>query len=86
MVLPESILAMPNNHGVNDGKHKREADLLRHLYGEHYVVHLSFGYGRSLSPRFVGQTSGQPRDIQDAQSSFFHSDRRDDRLSKWHQT
>jgi len=86
MVLLESILAMPKNHGVSNGKHKREADLLRHLYGEHYIVHLSFGHGHSLSPRFVGQGSGQRRDIQDDQPSIQHTDRRDDRLSKRHQT
>jgi len=86
MVLPESILAMPNNHGVNDGKHKRKADLLRHLYGEHYIVHLSFGHGRSLSPRFVGQGSGQRRDFQNDQPSIQHPDWGNDRLSKRYQT
>jgi len=77
---------MPNNHGVNDGKHKREADLLRHLYGEHYIVHLSFGHGDSLSPRFVGQRSGQRGNIQDDQSGIQHTDRGHDRVSKRDQT
>ena len=86
MVLLESILAMPRNHGVNNGKHKRETDLLRHLYGEHYIVHLSFGHGHSLSPRFVGKASGQRRDLQDDKSGVFHPNRRDDRISEWYQT
>ena len=86
MVLLESILAMLRNHGVSDGKHKRETDLLRHLYGEHYIVHLSFGHGRSLYPRFVGQGSGQRRDIQNDQSRVFNADRGHDRVSKRDQT
>jgi hypothetical protein len=71
---------------VTDGKHKREADLLRHLYGEHYIVHLSFGHGRSLSARFVGKTSGQSGNFQDAQSGIFHPDRGDDWILKWNKT
>ena len=70
----------------DNGKHKRKADLLRHLYGEHYIVHLSFGHGRSLSPRFVGQGSGQRGNLQDDQSGIQHPDRRHDRFSKWNQT
>jgi hypothetical protein len=73
-------------HEVDDGKHKRKADLLRHLYGEHYIVHLSFGHGRSLYPRFVGQGSGQCGNLQNDQSSIQHTDRRHDRISKWNKT
>ena len=85
MVLLGNTLAMPSNHGVTDGN-KRKADLLRHLYGEHYIVHLSFGHGHSLSPRFVGQGSGQCGDIQNDQSRVFNTDRGHDRVSKRDQT
>ena len=66
-------------------RHKREVDVVCHAHGQHNPVHLRFGYGGRLSFRPVGKTSGQSRNLQDAQSSVFHSDRGDDRLPKWYQ-
>jgi len=67
-------------------QHQREADAVCDLDGQHNLVHLCFGYGDSLSPWFVGQGSGQRRNIQNDFTRFFYSYRRHDWLPEWYQT
>jgi len=67
-------------------RHEREADPVCHLDGQHYIVHLCAGYGRSLHPRFVGKGGGQRRDIQNDFTRFFYSYRRHDWIPEWYQT
>ena len=69
-----------------DTGHKRQANTMGYSNGKHDIVHLGFGYGVCLSPRFVGKGSGQRRDIQNDFTRFFYSYRRHDWVPVWYQT
>ena len=55
-------------------------------HGKRNPVHLCIGNGGQLHVRFVGQRSGQRRDIQDDFTRFFYSYRRHDWVPVWYQT
>ena len=66
--------------------HQGQADPVGHTHGKHDPVHLCIGYGNQLHVRFVGQGSGQRRNIQDDFTRFFYSYRRHDWVPEWYQT
>jgi len=66
--------------------YQRQADPVGHANGQHYPVHLRIGYGNKLYVRFVGQRSGQRRNIQDDFTRVFYSHRRHDWVPVWYQT
>ena len=64
---------------------KRKVDAVGHIDGQLHPVHLRIGNGGQLHVRFVGQGSGQRRDIQNDFTRFFYSYRRHDWLPEWYQ-
>ena len=66
--------------------HQRQADSVGHADGQLHPVHLCFGYGRQLYVRFVGQGSGQRRNLQNDFTRFFYTYRRHDWVPVWYQT
>ena len=63
-----------------------QVDLVGHADGKLHPVHLCFGHGVQLHARFVGQGSGQRRNLQDDFTRFFYSYRRHDWVPVWYQT
>jgi len=70
----------------SSARHQGQADAVGNAYGKHHLVHLRIGYGNQLYARFVGQGSGQRRDIQNDFTRFFYSYRRHDWVPVWYQT
>ena len=65
---------------------KRKVDVVGHIDGQLHPVHLRIGNGGQLYVRFVGQRSGQRRNLQDDFTRFFYSYRRHDWVPVWYQT
>ena len=65
---------------------ERQTNAVGDFDGQRNPVHLCLGYGNRLHVRFVGQGSGQRRDIQDDFTRFFYSYRRHDWVPVWYQT
>ena len=65
---------------------KGKTDAVGYAHGQQHPVHLRIGNGGQLYVRFVGQGSGQRRDIQDDFTRFFYSYRRHDWVPVWYQT
>ena len=65
---------------------KRKADAVGDVDGQQHPVHLRIGNGGQLYVRFVGQGSGQRRNLQDDFTRFFYSYRRHDWVPVWYQT
>jgi hypothetical protein len=70
---------------TSDGN-KGKADAVGYAHGQQHPVHLCIGNGGQLYVRFVGQGSGQRRDIQNDFTRFFYSYRRHDWVPVWYQT
>ena len=70
---------------TSDGN-KRKADAVGHIDGQLHPVHLRIGYGNQLYVGFVGEGSGQRRNLQDDFTRFFYSYRRHDWVPVWYQT
>ena len=66
--------------------HQGKANPLGHPHGKRDPVHLRIGNGGQLYVRFVGQGSGQRRNLQDDFTRFFYSYRRHDWVPVWYQT
>ena len=66
--------------------HQGQADAVGYIDGQHDPVHLRFGYGHGVSIWFVGQGSGQRRNLQDDFTRFFYTYRRHDWVPVWYQT
>ena len=66
--------------------HEGKADAVRHPDGKHHPVHFRIGNGNQLYAWFVGQGSGQRRDLQDDFTRVFYSYRRHDWVPVWYQT
>ena len=65
---------------------ERKADAVGNSDGKRDPVHLCICHGGQLYVRFVGQGSGQRRNLQDDFTRFFYSYRRHDWVSEWYQT
>ena len=65
---------------------KGKADAVGDVDGQQHPVHLRIGNGGQLYVRFVGQGSGQRRNLQDDFTRFFYSYRRHDWVPVWYQT
>ena len=65
---------------------ERKADAVGNSNGKRDPVHLRIGNGGQLYVRFVGQGSGQRRNLQDDFTRFFYSYRRHDWVPVWYQT
>ena len=65
---------------------ERQTNAMGDSYGKHHPVHLCIGNGGQLHVRFVGQGSGQRRNLQDDFTRFFYSYRRHDWVPVWYQT
>ena len=70
----------------NINGHQGQANAVGHADGQFYPVHLRVGYGGQLYVRFVGQGSGQRRNLQDDFTRFFYTYRRHDWVPVWYQT
>ena len=70
----------------SSARHQRQVDAVGHAHGKHHPVHLRIGNGGQLYVRFVGQRSGQRRDIQNDFTRVFYSYRRHDWVPVWYQT
>ena len=65
---------------------KGKADVVGDSDGQQHPVHLRIGNGGQLYVRFVGQGSGQRRNLQNDFTRFFYSYRRHDWVPVWYQT
>ena len=65
--------------------HKGQVDAVGHSHGKHNPMYLRVGYGNRLHVRFVGQRSGQRRDLQNDFTRFFYTYRRHDWIPEWYQ-
>ena len=74
------------NGTQNTNRGERQADAVGDVNGKRDPVHFSIGHGNQLYARFVGQGSGQRRDIQDDFTRVFYSYRRHDWVPVWYQT
>ena len=70
----------------SSARHQRQVDAVGNSNGKHHPVYLRIGNGGQLYVRFVGQRSGQRRDIQNDFTRFFYSYRRHDWVPVWYQT
>jgi hypothetical protein len=86
MVLPESILAMPNNHGVSNAEHKRQTGLYRHYMRDSDPVFLRVKHGGQLYVGAMGKRSGQCGNFQDDFTSIQYPNWRNDWVPEWYQT
>ena len=64
---------------------ERQTDSVGDSDGQRNPVHLRIGHGNRLYVRFVGQGSGQRRNIQDDFTRVFYSYRRHDWVPVWYQ-
>ena len=63
---------------------ERKADAVGNSNGKRNPVHLRIGHGNQLYARFVGEGSGQRRNLQDDFTRFFYSYRRHDWVPVWY--
>ena len=66
-------------------RHERKIDAVRHVDGQHDIVHLGTGYGVFFSARIMGKRGGQRRNIQDDFTRVQYLNRRHDWIPVWYQ-